>query len=120
MSKRVFFYGLCTDIKFILSQTSIGVLSSESEGLPLALLEYGLAKIPVLVTDVGQCKVVVKNTEALVEAKNSAKFAKKITNIVLNSNLKNKIMVDLNKTIIENYSREYTIKKLKKVYTKLC
>lgn len=42
-----------------LEEASIGVLSSQSEGLPVALLEYGLAGLPAVVTDVGQCSEVV-------------------------------------------------------------
>ena len=38
-----------------------GVLSSVSEGLPVSLLEYGMAGLPVIVTDVGQCAEVVGN-----------------------------------------------------------
>lgn len=40
---------------------SIGVIVSKSEGLPVSLLEYGLASLPVVVTDVGQCAEVVEN-----------------------------------------------------------
>ena len=42
-----------------LSIANIGVLVSKSEGLPVSLLEYGLAGLPVVVTDVGQCADVV-------------------------------------------------------------
>ena len=61
LEKQVFIYGSCLDVSNILSQSTIGVLSSKSEGLPLALLEYGLAKLPVVVTNVGDCNLVVKN-----------------------------------------------------------
>lgn len=48
------------DPEELLSQASIGVLSSDSEGLPLALLEYGLAGLPVVCTRVGQCAEVLE------------------------------------------------------------
>jgi glycosyltransferase involved in cell wall biosynthesis len=38
----------------ILRQCSIGVLSSESEGLPLAIIEYGLTGLAVVSTAVGE------------------------------------------------------------------
>jgi glycosyltransferase involved in cell wall biosynthesis len=65
---KIIEYNLETEIKIIgsvidttslLEQASIGVLSSVSEGLPVSLLEYGLAALPVVVTDVGQCVEVV-------------------------------------------------------------
>lgn len=60
----VFLYGSCSDTQHILKQASIGVLASKSEGLPVALLEYGLAKLPVAVTDVGECGTVVSNRKS--------------------------------------------------------
>lgn len=33
----------------------VGVLSSESEGLPVSLLEYGMGALPTIATNVGQC-----------------------------------------------------------------
>lgn len=51
--------GSCSDSADILLASTIGVLSSVSEGLPVALLEYGLAKLPVVCTDVGQCSEVL-------------------------------------------------------------
>lgn len=48
-----------TDIAAILSECSIGVLSSSSEGLPVSLLEYGLAGLAVVCTDVGECSSVL-------------------------------------------------------------
>src|SRR5262249_42107686 len=47
----------------ILRGCDIGVLSSASEGLPLALIEYGKAGLPAVATQVGQC------AEALDEGK---------------------------------------------------
>ena len=55
------FNGAVKNISSLLEQASLGVLSSQSEGLPVSLLEYGLAALPVVVTDVGQCAEVVGN-----------------------------------------------------------
>jgi glycosyltransferase involved in cell wall biosynthesis len=43
------------DVHSILRACDIGVLSSSSEGLPLALIEYGMAGLAAVATDVGQC-----------------------------------------------------------------
>jgi len=53
------FLGSSNDSITLLQQASIGVLSSQSEGLPVSLLEYGLAGLPVVVTNVGQCAEVL-------------------------------------------------------------
>lgn len=51
--------GSIQNVAELLQSSHIGVLSSISEGLPVSLLEYGLAALPVVVTDVGQCAAVV-------------------------------------------------------------
>ena len=53
--------GSRSDSADILLASTIGVLSSVSEGLPVALLEYGLANLPVVCTDVGQCSEVLNH-----------------------------------------------------------
>ncbi len=60
LKKNIFLYGSKPDISNILRQCEIGLLSSKSEGLPLALLEYGLANLPVIATKVGECESVIK------------------------------------------------------------
>ncbi|MFD2828776.1 glycosyltransferase [Leeuwenhoekiella polynyae] len=58
-SKNLFYHGTYLKMSAILPHFDIGVLSSDSEGLPLALLEYGQAGLDAVATDVGQCKVVL-------------------------------------------------------------
>lgn len=59
LEQHVTFLGTRIDAPHILHQCDIGVLSSASEGLPLALLDYGHSALPVVVTNVGQCKEVI-------------------------------------------------------------
>lgn len=51
--------GPVTELNPYLETAHIGVLSSESEGLPVALLEYGMAALPTIATQVGQCDQVL-------------------------------------------------------------
>lgn len=53
--------GPVENVAELLATADIGVLSSVSEGLPVSLLEYGMAGLPVVVTDVGECANVVQN-----------------------------------------------------------
>lgn len=57
----IFIYDACQDVKFILSQATIGVLSSTYEGFPVTLLEYAQAKLAVVSTDAGFCKHMIQN-----------------------------------------------------------
>lgn len=52
------------DVPAILRAAAVGVLSSSSEGLPLALIEYGEAGLGVVTTDVGECKAVLDDGRA--------------------------------------------------------
>ncbi|HLN95380.1 MAG TPA: glycosyltransferase [Flavobacterium sp.] len=61
LSTSVFLYTDCYDSFELIRQCDIGVLSSRSEGLPVALLEYGICGKPVVVTGVGDITRVVEN-----------------------------------------------------------
>jgi len=56
--------GARTDVPAIMRGCDIGVLSSASEGLPLALIEYGMHALPVVATRVGQCAEVLDDGRA--------------------------------------------------------
>lgn len=57
----VSFLGSRTDVAELLGECAVGVLSSSSEGFPLALLEYASAGLAVVATDVGDCAEVLED-----------------------------------------------------------
>ena len=61
LESQVKILGEVEDVEMLLAKADIGLLSSKSEGLPVSLLEYGLAGLPVVVTDVGLCKQVLES-----------------------------------------------------------
>jgi glycosyltransferase involved in cell wall biosynthesis len=61
LNAHVSLLGERLDVAAILGGCDIGVLSSQSEGFPLALVEYGHAGLPVVATRVGQCADVLDN-----------------------------------------------------------
>lgn len=118
LDKSVFLYDSRSDITHILAQATIGVLSSKSEGLPVSLLEYGLAKLPVVVTNVGDCANVVTNEiNGLVVAPNNDKqLAEAILKLVANSKLRMSFGTNLYENIYYNFSKDKYIKKLISIY----
>ncbi|MCG3148777.1 MAG: N-acetyl-alpha-D-glucosaminyl L-malate synthase [Verrucomicrobiae bacterium] len=56
--------GARPDVAAILRGCDVGVLSSASEGLPLALIEYGMHGLPAVATRVGQCAEVLDGGRA--------------------------------------------------------
>jgi glycosyltransferase involved in cell wall biosynthesis len=61
LTTRVDWLGERSDVAEILRSCDIGVLSSRSEGLPLALIEYGMASLAAVATRVGQCEEVLES-----------------------------------------------------------
>lgn len=64
LAQHVSLLGERHDIHEILQVCRMGVLSSASEALPLALLEYGVMGVPAVVTNVGQCAEVLDEGRA--------------------------------------------------------
>ena len=121
MNNHVFIYGERSDIKNILMQSSIGVLSSKSEGLPLSLLEYGLAKLPVVVTNVGECKELIKNndTGVLVQSENDYQLGNGILELIKHKKERNNFGDNLYKLVSSKYSSEVFFKRIIVIYQNL-
>lgn len=100
---HIFYYGTHLKMSAILPRFDIGVLSSNSEGLPLALLEYAQAGIPVITTDVGQCRAVVGDLGKLFPAQNSVALA----SAILESDLKNTAIEEKPKKLRNKIINEY-------------
>ena len=120
LEQNVFIYGSCPDIDYILSQATIGVLSSKSEGLPLALLEYGLAELPVIATNVGDCNKVISNKDEgiLVEPKNEKALAEALLTFINDLDLKRHVAKNLKNKIVSNFSKSSTMETLTNIYKK--
>ena len=61
LENNVFLYGSRQDVENILNLTSIAILTSKSEGLPVSVLEYGLYKKPIVVTRVGEIPAIIQH-----------------------------------------------------------
>lgn len=59
LGRHVTWLGARDDVPAVLAGCAVGVLGSRSEGLPLALLEYGAAGLATVATAVGQCAEVL-------------------------------------------------------------
>jgi glycosyltransferase involved in cell wall biosynthesis len=114
-------YGSVPDIPYVLSQASIGVLSSKSEGLPLSLLEYGKAGLPVVVTDVGQCPELVqhKSNGMIVAPQNPKALASAIEYLIQNPSEAQEYAKGLQAKVHESYSEDAVIKRFIAMYKDL-
>jgi glycosyltransferase involved in cell wall biosynthesis len=118
---KVFLYGNIKDVFNVLKQASIGVLSSKSEGLPLSLLEYGLAELPVVVTNVGDCVKIVEQNKSglLVERENEIELANAIKKFLDDPEEAKKNGRRLKVNVEQNYSKEKYIEDLISIYKSL-
>lgn len=120
LEKSIFIYGSCPDVSNVLNQCDIGVLSSKSEGLPIALLEYGLSKLPVVVTNVGDCKKVVSNLEegTLVNPEDHKALSKAILKLIEDVDLRKVIAKNIHQRIVTSFSELSSIESLINIYIK--
>jgi glycosyltransferase involved in cell wall biosynthesis len=118
LNTHVFLYGSCADTEHILEQATMGVLSSKSEGLPVALLEYGLSKLPVVVTDVGECGKVVSNMESgmVVPPNNENKMAEGIIFLIENDKQRKVFGENLYNNTVLNYGKNTYLTQLIPIY----
>jgi glycosyltransferase involved in cell wall biosynthesis len=77
LSQHVQFLGEQRDVQPLLQSAHLGALTSRAEAMPLALLEYMAAGLPVVVTNVGDCGTLVTQSGGgvLVDRGNDQAFA---------------------------------------------
>lgn len=116
LKETVFFYGTTNNVGSALQQCQIAVLPSLSEGLPLAVLEYGLYKLPVIATNVGEIlKVITSEKEGLiVESNNLDELLTAIERLILSEKCRDRMAFELHNKVQLNFSetaiiREYIL-----------
>jgi len=121
IEKNIFIHGAQNHIGDWLNQASIGVLSSRSEGLPVSLLEYGMAGLAVVATAVGEIPSVLGNGKygQLVPPENSQALADAILYYLEHPKEAQKKGEMLKKHVIKNYSEDVFINKLVSLYFSL-
>jgi glycosyltransferase involved in cell wall biosynthesis len=116
LEDKIYFYGEMEEIMNVLQQADLGVLSSSSEGLPVALLEYGFAGLPVVCTKVGECEAVVGTAGILVPPNDQEALFLALKSYVENEVDRRKDSVAFHNHILEIYSEEAVIEKLLDFY----
>ncbi|MFD2939601.1 glycosyltransferase [Flavobacterium notoginsengisoli] len=112
LSETVFFYGALNNTRDLLQQCEIAVLTSLSEGLPLALLEYGLASLPVVATNVGEIsKVIPSIKEGLViDSNNLMQYINSVQKLIEDEDSRKLLGKNLNIFVDQNFSEKSILK----------
>src|SRR5690606_34892527 len=92
-----------------LNKADLGILASLSEGLPLALLEYGRAGLPVICTDVGECSEVIGQEGTIVPSKKPEVMSEAMINYLKHSDLLEKHSKNFQENVRCYYSEQVII-----------
>ena len=114
----VYLYDSKSDISYILSQATMGVLCSTYEGFPVTLLEYGLGRLPVISSNVGFCSELIIHNETgfLFKSNDVDDLALNINNFANNLELRTKLSTNLNVLVNDNYGKEKVVSSLVSIY----
>jgi glycosyltransferase involved in cell wall biosynthesis len=118
LEQSISFLGVRQDISAVLGSCDIGVLSSYSEGLPVALLEYGAARLPAVVTRVGQCEEVLDGGKAgiLVSPGDPDSLAEALLALLASHPDRNKYANRLHRRIVRHYSQNAVMARVMRLY----
>ncbi len=121
LTQCVSFCGQRSDIEAILRGCDIGVISSFSEGLPLALLEYGHAALPAVTTAVGQCTDVVDGGRCgiVVPPRAPAALASAIMALLRDPDERKRLGCRLQQRVRTHFSAERVISMVCDIYDRL-
>jgi glycosyltransferase involved in cell wall biosynthesis len=121
LQQHVSMLGQRPDVNAILCSCDIGVLSSIAEGLPLSLLEYGMAGLPVVSTHVGQCADVLDQGEAglVVPSQNPQLLAEALLRLLRSKELRSDFGQRFQSRVQNIYSDRAVIRQITQVYQQL-
>ena len=116
----VYIYDSCSDIYLILKQAAIGILASSYEGFPVVLLEYGLAKLAVISTNVGYCgEIIEHNVSGFLFNPEGDNLQYHLKNLTSNNDLQKKFGNKLSASVIQNFSEQKIMEDIIKLYQSL-
>lgn len=121
LTDRIIKLGVRRDVLSLLKKCHIGVLSSKWEGLPVSLLEYGFAGLPVVSTSVGEIPQVLGHGTygTLVPPQDSKALAYGLRLLMSSHFFREESGRSFRRHIQENYSKESVIRQLLMVYKKI-
>jgi glycosyltransferase involved in cell wall biosynthesis len=118
IEKNVFFIRGLNDTRDILSLTDVFVLSSLKEGLGLALMEAMAYGLPVIGSDIGGIKTLIKDGEngLLVKPADAQQLANAILGLLQDSARADFLAKNAKVFITENFSQDEMVEESEKIY----
>jgi glycosyltransferase involved in cell wall biosynthesis len=118
LANNISYLGSRQDAAEILDACDIGVLSSASEGLPMALLEYGRAGLPVVATAVGECEEVLGRGSVgiLVRPGSGEELASALITLLQNSHLRARLGACFRQHVADSFDATKIAQRLDGIY----
>jgi glycosyltransferase involved in cell wall biosynthesis len=120
LQKKVFLPGRVENAGKFLKAFDIFTLTSRTEALPYAVLEAGLAGLPVIASHVGGIPEIIENEKSgiLVPAGNIAEISKSLKNLVLEPQKRDSLGQALQEKVEQYFSLQKMITETEKFYIK--
>ena len=118
ISGRVVFKGFVNNARLLLSNFDIFCMPSRSEGMPYALLEAGVAGLPVIATSVGGIPEVIESgiNGVLVPAEDAEALLSTLILLAEDTVLRQRLGGELKKTVGEKFSFDRMVHDTLRVY----
>jgi len=116
----VTFIGWQTRIEDWLAASNAGILLSDNEAVPLAMIEAGYAGLPVIATNVGSmADVVINQVNGYLVETNKSDIIEKVLSLAKDCNLREKMGATGKELAIRNFSVAAMISKHEQIYSQL-
>ena len=118
LQDRVFLLGFVPDSKKYLLAADIFLVTSRKEGLPLALLEAGIAKLPVVASKTGGIPEVIQDgkTGILAQVDNPQSFAKALETLLNDAEKRTELGENNSLNVRKEFSEAAMLEKTQAVY----
>lgn len=118
ISESVTFKGFVDNVRSLLPSFDIFCMPSRSEGMPYALLEAGLAGLPVIATSVGGIPEIIESgvTGVLVPVENAEVLFSTLVLLAEDGELRKRLGTNLKSSIKENFLFEKMVKNTLNIY----
>ncbi len=118
IEKEFLLLGAKKDAFLYMKAFDIFVLPSQKEGFPYTLLEAGLAKLPVITTNVGGIPDLINETNAVsVMSRDPKQLKEAILNLLNKKDIQKIISENLYKDVSEKFTLKNMVQKTKEVYS---
>ena len=117
LDKYIVFTGFRTDIKEILPELAVFLITSETEGLGTSIIDAFACKVPVVATRAGGIPEIVEHEKSglLADTKDAVELANQVERILNGSIDKSKI-IEGQQEVLQNFSKSVTAEKTLKEY----